>query len=67
MIGKTLANAINPNPSINALLPGMLLANPNPSAATTGTVTVEVVTPPLSYASGIIVRLANNVWIITMT
>ena len=50
IIGKTLAKAINPNPSIAGFRPGTAEANPNPNAATIGTVTVEVVTPPESYA-----------------
>ena len=48
MIGKTAVKAIKPNPSIKGLRPGTVAASPSPSAATTGTVTVEVVTPPLS-------------------
>ena len=48
IIGNRLAKAINPKPSINGLLPGTVSAKPNPSAATNGTVTVEVVTPPES-------------------
>lgn len=48
IIGKTLAKAISPNPSMRGLRPGMLAASPRPKAATTGTVTVDVVTPPLS-------------------
>ena len=47
-IGNTLAKAINPKPSSSGLRPGIELANPRPRAATTGTVTVEVVTPPVS-------------------
>ena len=42
MMGKTLAKAISPNPSISGLRPGTLAARPRPSAATTGTVTVDV-------------------------
>ena len=45
IIGNTLAKAISPKPSMSGLRPGMLAASPNPRAATTGTVTVEVVTP----------------------
>ncbi len=47
-MGNTLANAISPNPSIKGLRPGTAAARPRPSAATTGTVTVDVVTPPES-------------------
>lgn len=48
MIRNTLANAINPKPSIAGFLPGTAVDRPKPSAATKGTVTVEVVTPPES-------------------
>ena len=48
IIGNKLANAMSPNPSIAGFLPGTELDNPNPRAATKGTVTVEVVTPPES-------------------
>ena len=48
IIGKRLANAIRPNPSTAGSLPGTAFDSPNPSAATNGTVTVEVVTPPES-------------------
>ena len=48
MIGNTLAKAIKPKPSNSGLRPGTLAAKPRPKAATTGTVTVDVVTPPLS-------------------
>ena len=44
-MGKTLAKAINPNPSIAGSRPGTVSVNPRPRAATKGTVTVEVVTP----------------------
>ena len=52
MMGNKLANAISPKPSIIGFRPGTVDARPNPKAATKGTVTVEVVTPPESYASG---------------
>ncbi len=39
--------------------PGHRRASPSPSAVTRGTVTVEVVTPPESYASGTIALGAN--------
>ena len=45
---KHACKAISPNPSINGLRPGTDAATPNPNAATTGTVTVDVVTPRLS-------------------
>ena len=48
MIGNRLAKAISPNPSISGFLPSIVLARPSPKAATKGTVTLEVVTPPLS-------------------
>ena len=54
MMGNKLANAISPKPSIIGFRPGTVEAKPNPKAATKGTVTVEVVTPPESYASGTI-------------
>ncbi len=47
-MGNRLANAINPKPSISGSRPGMADARPNPRAVNTGTVTVEVVTPPES-------------------
>ena len=48
MIGKRLAKAINPKPSTSGLRPGIAAAKLIPSAETTGTVTVDVVTPPES-------------------
>ena len=48
IIGKTLAKAIKPKPSKAGFLPGTTEASPKPNAATIGTVTVEVVTPPES-------------------
>jgi len=48
IIGNRLANAMSPNPSTAGFLPGTALDSPNPSAATSGTVTVDVVTPPES-------------------
>jgi len=50
-IGKRLANAMSPKPSTSGLRPGIVDARPRPRAATSGTVTVEVVTPPVSNAS----------------
>ena len=50
--GNKHANAIIPKPSKAGFLSGIVLDNPMPIAATTGTVTVEVVTPPTSYANG---------------
>ena len=47
-IGIRLAKAIRPKPSIIGLRPLMALASPTPRAVTSGTVIVEVVTPPLS-------------------
>ena len=47
-IGVSAANAMSPNPSVRGLRPRMLDASPIPSAVTSGTVTVEVVTPPES-------------------
>jgi len=48
IIGNKEAKAMSPKPSISGSRPGILVASPSPSAATSGTVTVEVVTPPLS-------------------
>ena len=45
MIGIRLAKAISPKPSIIGLRPLMAWARPTPSAVTSGTVIVEVVTP----------------------
>ncbi len=47
-MGIKLANAISPNPSTIGLRPLITPASPTPSAVTSGTVMVEVVTPPLS-------------------
>jgi hypothetical protein len=47
--------------------PGMLLDSPRPSAATSGTVTVDVVTPPESYASATMDFGAKAVWVSTNT
>ncbi len=47
-MGVRLAKAINPNPSTIGLLPLIQEASPTPSAATKGTVIVDVVTPPES-------------------
>ena len=49
-IGVSDANAIRPNPSVIGFLPRRDDASPTPSAVTSGTVTVDVVTPPESYA-----------------
>ena len=66
MMGNRLAKAIRPKPSISGFLPGTVSDSPRPSAATSGTVTVEVVTPPESYASGMISFGARVVWMTTM-
>ena len=50
IIGSSEANAINPKPSIIGLRPLMAEAKPTPNAVTNGTVMVDVVTPPESYA-----------------
>ena len=54
IMGFKLANAINPKPSIVGLLPFIAVAKPTPRAATRGTVIVDVVIPPESYAIPII-------------
>ena len=56
---------MSPNPSISGFRPGIFSANPNPNAATRGTVTVEVVTPPLSYAIGMMYLGAKYVNMMT--
>ena len=56
---KGLAKAMSPKPSNSGLRPGTELASPSPKAATKGTVTVEVVTPPESYASEMMSRGAK--------
>ena len=48
IMGASAAKAMRPNPSTMGLRPLMVLARPTPSAVTKGTVTVEVVTPPVS-------------------
>jgi hypothetical protein len=48
IIGNREAKAINQNQSFKGSLPGILVANHIQSAATKGTVIVEVVTQPLS-------------------
>ena len=48
MIGKRLASAIMPKPSVTGLRPRMPVDSPTPSAVTRGTVRVDVVTPPAS-------------------
>ena len=47
-MGRSEAKAIMPNPSVSGLRPRMTVARPTPSAVTSGTVMVEVVTPPES-------------------
>ena len=63
MIGKRDANAIKPKPSSNGDLLGTFVAIPMPKAVNSGTVTVDVVTPPESNASGMIILGAKQVWI----
>ena len=48
LIGSKDAKAISPNPSSRGLLPFSDEARPTPRAVTSGTVMVEVVTPPES-------------------
>jgi hypothetical protein len=48
IIGVSDAKAISPKPSTIGLRPSMLEASPTPSAVTSGTVMVDVVTPPES-------------------
>ncbi len=48
IMGVKDANAIRPNPSIIGFRSRSDEAIPTPSAATSGTVTVDVVTPPES-------------------
>lgn len=67
IIGKREANATRPNPSVKGVLPSKTLERPTPNAATKGTVMVEVVTPPASYAIPMISLGANSVIIITST
>ena len=50
MIGNSEAKAMRPKPSSAGFRPGIVAASPRPRAVTSGTVTVEVVTPPESYA-----------------
>ena len=66
MIGNRAVKAIRPKPSSSGLRPGTASARPSPSAATKGTVTVDVVTPPESYASGTISLGAAIVCTMTM-
>ena len=47
-LGLGLAKATSPNPSSSGLRPGTASASPRPSAVMSGTVTVDVVTPPES-------------------
>ena len=60
-MGNNEAKAISPNPSITGFLPFIFEASPIPRAATKGTVTVEVVTPPKSYDKPIISGGAKKV------
>jgi hypothetical protein len=62
IIGKRLAKAINPKPSRAGSRPGTVSDSPRPRAATSGTVTVDVVTPPESYARAIIFLGVVKVW-----
>jgi hypothetical protein len=48
IMGVREAKAISPKPSSMGLLPLMADASPTPSAVTSGTVIVDVVTPPES-------------------
>ena len=66
-MGVKEANAISPKPSMAGLRPLILDESPIPKAATKGTVTVEVVTPPLSYAKPIISLGAKKVTATTKT
>ncbi len=50
IIGVNDASAIIPKPSMSGSRPRIEVASPTPSAVTSGTVTVEVVTPPESKA-----------------
>ena len=59
MMGKRLAKAMSPKPSSNGLRPGTLEASPSPSAATSGTVIVDVVTPP-GQAKSVVDRLLEE-------
>ncbi len=56
MIGVNTAKAMRPKPSTIGLRPSILEANPTPRAVTSGTVMVDVVTPPeiigVAYDSG---------------
>ena len=52
---------MRPKPSITGFRPLIFEASPIPRAATRGTVTVEVVTPPKSYARPIISLGAKKV------
>ena len=64
-MGVRDAKAMRPKPSVNGFLPRMVRASPTPKAVTSGTVTVEVVTPPESYANPTISFGANKVMSIT--
>jgi len=50
IIGVNDARAIMPKPSTSGLRPRIEVARPTPRAVTSGTVTVDVVTPPESKA-----------------
>ena len=65
MIGVNDAKAINPKPSSKGLRPLILDAKPTPKAVVNGTVIVEVVTPPESYATAMMDWGANGVINIT--
>lgn len=67
IIGKSEAKAMSPNPSVKGFLPSKTLERPTPKAATKGTVMVDVVTPPASYAIPMISFGANIVMIMTST
>lgn len=66
MIGVREARAIMPKPSNSGLRPRILDAKPTPKAVVRGTVIVDVVTPPESYATATISVGANGVRHITM-
>jgi hypothetical protein len=48
IMGVRDAKAMRPKPSVKGSRPRMVRASPTPKAVTSGTVTVEVVTPPKS-------------------
>ena len=65
IMGVRDASAMRPKPSVTGSLPRIVRASPTPRAVTSGTVTVEVVTPPESYASPTISCGAKRVMIMT--